>query len=646
MGRKKKIIIGSIVTAVVLLLCAGGLFLAKKMNAVTVSVISAGDLMQNFYMGPNSMNGTITNSVTQDVQLEKDAIIEQVYVSKGDKVNIGDKLITYDMTLKEMELEIQRLTKQQYEQQLAKARERLADLQAGGKVTKDDMNAGGGSTELNTPSSPDSPEGAEELAYHDSDFPMGTQLLATAMRIPRYLSTKAKTGIIEEETGTGETEKDDTEEGSGVIEDLSPTTTPDPDGDNADLDTTPDGEGFYRALGFKAQAYAGTGTKEDPLRFLCSSADGGVIVTGAFLNKMAGYVDEDGSKKGEEGPFYYRLEFHRDNRLTDPEKPEESLIGYYYKDGSTQKEPAKADDQSVFSLEGAKQPDVDGGVDLTPAPSPTETPDEDPGGDDLGGDYPGEEGDIPEDGGDDPGITMTREEAIKAQKSAIKSLQLSIRTIALKISRLEKTLENKTVVASIKGVVKTVGDPATGTSDGDAFIQVESEDGLYVKGELSESKLGTIQVGQMLTGMVYETGTTFDATIRQISNFPSDSQNYDGTGNPNVSYYPFIAQISNQTNLKNQDMVQLTFVDDGTSSQNLSIIAAFVRSEDGQYYVLKDDKGKLKKQIVKVGSSDGYTTEIKSGVDLDDKLAFPYGKGVEEGAKTKDGTLEDLYGVM
>ena len=40
-------------------------------------------------------------------------------------------------------------------------------------------------------------------------------------------------------------------------------------------------------------------------------------------------------------------------------------------------------------------------------------------------------------------------------------------------------------------------------------------------------------------------------------------------------------------------------------------------------------------------TSDGY--EVKSGVTEDDWIAFPYGKNVKDGAKVKEGSIEDMY---
>ena len=86
--------------------------LARRAHAVTVKVIPVSDLNQASFFGDGSdsmLYGEISTSVTQKVSLIDDAIISQVYVKKGDHVNVGDHLLTYDMTLKQLELELARL---------------------------------------------------------------------------------------------------------------------------------------------------------------------------------------------------------------------------------------------------------------------------------------------------------------------------------------------------------------------------------------------------------------------------------------------------------------------------------------------------------------------------------------------------------
>ena len=66
---------------------------------------------------------------------------------------------------------------------------------------------------------------------------------------------------------------------------------------------------------------------------------------------------------------------------------------------------------------------------------------------------------------------------------------------------------------------------------------------------------------------------------------------------------------------------------------------SYVRQENGQYYVMKKSKsGTLEKQVIQTGKiiNGGYSIEVISGISEDDRICFPYGKYVTEGAKTKD----------
>ena len=73
---------------------------------------------------------------------------------------------------------------------------------------------------------------------------------------------------------------------------------------------------------------------------------------------------------------------------------------------------------------------------------------------------------------------------------------------------------------------------------------------------------------------------------------------------------------------------------------------AFLRTENGESYVyVRGGDNRLEKRVVQTGdSSDGYSTQILSGLSETDYIAFPYGKSVREGAPTREGTREDLYG--
>ena len=54
----------------------------------------------------------------------------------------------------------------------------------------------------------------------------------------------------------------------------------------------------------------------------------------------------------------------------------------------------------------------------------------------------------------------------------------------------------------------------------------------------------------------------------------------------------------------------------------------------------------LKKQYLSIGGNvdNGYSVLITGGITRDDKIAFPYGKDVAEGAKTKTVSASKMYG--
>ena len=128
-----------------------------------------------------------------------------------------------------------------------------------------------------------------------------------------------------------------------------------------------------------------------------------------------------------------------------------------------------------------------------------------------------------------------------------------------------------------------------------------------------------------------------------------DSSNnfyYGGDSNPNVSYYTFNAEITDQSlQFTDQDYVTISLKSNKLSKGSLVVMKAFIRTENGTSYVYKDVKGTLKKQQVTVDSivNSGYYAIVTSGLKSDDLLAFPYGNTVQEGAKTKEVTLDDMY---
>ena len=257
----------------------------------------------------------------------------------------------------------------------------------------------------------------------------------------------------------------------------------------------------------------------------------------------------------------------------------------------------------------------------------------------------------PTDTGDeegDEGYGFTAEElaeAIKEQEKNIKETELQIREAELGIQEYKKILDGKIVYATMDGIVKSAG--SSGSESSSAFITITGKEGLYVRGTVNELALDTVKVGDTITGTSYETGSSFTAEIVEISEYPDDSANsyYGGYGeeNTNSSYYPFLAYIEDAEGLEVDTYVDLSLSENGFTdsgdpeiSNGLCLEEFFIRKDNSgrsYCYVLGKD-GLLEKRYLEIGANIwGYIT-IKSGLTPDDYIAFPYGKGVEEGAQT------------
>lgn len=682
----KRIIVGVLIAALASAGIYTGLMHVKESKVTEVPVTSVSNLMTDWY-SETTLDGTITTNVAQNVNMDKDMIIEKIYVSQGDDVKKGDNLISFDMTLVEMELNIAKLKLQKQEQDLTKAQNRLTSLQNGGPIedstdSTDDteLNSTDGNTGDSNMTSTDIPsDGSGDDEMQSTTGSLGTAVdgsyLASASQ-PLLLSAFTDTAsaseesqeadvIDGEEAAAGETsdgeqmDEDEDSSDDGLIMDpsyqdpavdditdgetpdlnagddstpsVSPTPTPtlgpnelpDPNATEEEIPGITDGEPqFYQKLDYTSQPFTGTGTEDDPYVFLVSSAKGKVTVMGSFFNRMAGY-SEDGTKVVQKGGSWFQLEFHENDTIADFEDRKLSCTGYYLIDGSLLENPVYMYAETEFTLDDAMKYDDTGDDD--------EIPDDSGDGDDS-----------------TDSTTMTREDAIKIQKNKVSSLKLDIEESNLNITKLENKVKNKLVTSKMDGTVAYIGDEATGSYNGDAFLKVKSKDGFYVTGTVSELMRDQMKEGTLLQCTSYDSGS-FEAKVLNVSDYPVDSSNnfyYGGDSNPNVSYYTFNAEITDQSlQFTDQDYVTISLKSNKLSKGSLVVMKAFIRTENGTSYVYKDVKGTLKKQQVTVGSivNSGYYAIVTSGLKSDDLLAFPYGNTVQEGAKTKEVTLDDMY---
>lgn len=97
-------------------------------NSLTAEVQSVSSL--NMYFGDMEMSsgGILTNDYSQEVYLLDDKNIEEVFVEEGQEVEVGDPLLSYDMTLSDLELEMKELDVATTSGQMEAAKQELSKL--------------------------------------------------------------------------------------------------------------------------------------------------------------------------------------------------------------------------------------------------------------------------------------------------------------------------------------------------------------------------------------------------------------------------------------------------------------------------------------------------------------------------------------
>ena len=711
----KKKWIAAFIAAGVLLLGGVTVYAVKTSSQSTVKVVSVSDMSGGGGWSDNSLSGNITSDVSQNIYLADSQKVKKIYVKEGDTVKVGDDLLTYDMTLENLDLEMKKLEKQGIELNIEKANREITKL----KNTKPSSDNGNEDPGLDIPEDPgeepedpsmepeEPAEAYQELTAEAEPYmgegtveePYHFLCAADGAILGSFLNRMAEEQcffvieIREGDVSNGELLKI---WGQKITEDDFQVADTDRFQVNLEKETDdsdgqlPEDLKAVAVLEKGASAYQGDGTEKKPLTYLVKK-DG--IVKGSFFLERK----EDGK--------YFRIEVREENGdlikaweqngadgdfAADVKEDGEYLVDLSKKQsGETPGEPAEPTDPSEPTKPGENpeppepsnpeekptepsvSPEITPGENPEPTPeagTPQETAEQEntvdgmstkksrasiryltvtsvmgsgsrkvistdtvsdtTGSGDAGTSYGGTAAEI--------------QQQIKDKEKEIRDYQLDIKETNLEIKDIQKKLNNQTIKSTLNGVVKTVGDPEKESNDGKPLIQVVSSEGLYVQGTVSESKMNKLKVGATLSGYSYDNGVSFTAEVREISPYPSDN----GQDGVNASSYPFTAYIADASGLSNNSWAELTLLDEGDGQgQGIYLEKPFVRTENGQYYVMKDDgTGHLTKQIVQVGGIQyGSSYQITGGLSMDDKITFPYGKDVREGAKTEEGTLDDLY---
>lgn len=224
---------------------------------------------------------------------------------------------------------------------------------------------------------------------------------------------------------------------------------------------------------------------------------------------------------------------------------------------------------------------------------------------------------------------------------AIRQAQNTIKATQTEIDQLNKQIENSTVLSTIDGIIKEVNKDGGTDESGNQkpLVSITQTTDFRVKGSISE--MGTISEGtSVIVRSRVNEDQIYKGTVTKVETDPQSNSNnnfYGADSSESASKYPFHVSLDNNKGLMLGQHVYIE-ADNGQSTKKKGIWldASFIVSDDnGNSYVWVSEKGKLKKRKVELGKTDEetYTTKIKSGLSVDDYIAWA-DDSYSEGMKT------------
>lgn len=520
---KKKLIITILVAALVIGLLSGGTFLyrrhqknANPIKVYSVSMINSGGMGYDSH----SMNGNITVSSSQNVYIEKDQIVKEVYASEGDAVKAGDKLMLLDMTKQELDLESDKATLEEYNTDLIVLKGELDEL-------------------YNVTPVPDNAENYKSPAEERLE--------------------KAEAAFNEAEEKLAEVEANNPEESEDYIK----ADTLKNFGDTYLSDeNAPKQEDFQDEATYQAVLTYRAALKENIDADIKTAEDNYKTLKDKY----------DADHKTAEDIF---------NAAKDEKEEASKAVEEEYKNNQDKKTYTKTE----------------------------------------------------------------LAEAIKEKEKAVESKKLAIRKQEILVKQSETKVDKGTIVATMDGTITKVDLSNENIADGKPVITISGTTGYQAILNVDEWNLVNIKIGDSVNIMNYDNGMNYEGKVIDIGLSPVD--NYYSSGD--VSYYPVTVSINAaaEDNIYPGQWIEATF--DTSSSDNgdeeICLLLPFVKKENGNSYVMVNENGYLKKKYVKTGKTYwGYCIEIKSGLSMEDEIAFPYLKDAVEGKKcVLSDNLDEIY---
>ncbi|EOP51479.1 efflux transporter, RND family, MFP subunit [Bacillus cereus VD136] len=242
-------------------------------------------------------------------------------------------------------------------------------------------------------------------------------------------------------------------------------------------------------------------------------------------------------------------------------------------------------------------------------------------------------------------VTDPLEEQVSELEIQQKTTELEKEKGQLQSQQLKKKQDELTIYSNFAGVVQKLDKDAAQSStqamggQGKSFLQIASKDPFQIQGTLTELQKSQIQKDQTFTATAKANNKKkWTGKITEISEFPTSAEMAQaasvGEGTQNMSQYTYKASLDGQEGLSPGYHVSLQ-----VNLENKKMIAVPSKSiieKAGDLFVYVEDKGKLRKQNVKKGSTDGDWTEILEGVTVGQKVVKNPSDNVYDGMEVKE----------
>lgn len=610
--NKKKIIIT--VTAVVLVVAIGlGVwFGVSRGRSEPVKVFAFNSVGMTEYWGDSQESyGPVSTDKIQTVFLSSTQTVTEMKVAQGDTVKKGDVLMTFDTTLSDLQLERKRLEVEKLKLDLETAQKKLKDIR---------------NMKPMSIVSPDDFDNSDEDSGDEGDLKKDYELSYD----PAYDGSKPSKALIcwlRVTTGDEEVRMTPTvddallEEARQQAEKFRNENQPDPTEPSTEPTTEPTTESTTEPA-TEPPTQPGTEPPTQPSTEPPTQPSTEAS-TPSTEETSEGEGGEHSSASAAENP---------------DEKPTITVNSYYMVIKATEGNKRMG---ARVVWQGMYIRKVGSGFtfqffDATGVPDHMATDPDDPDNTDP------TDPDMP-----DPGSGYTAAQLAQMrseQEKKIKELGFKIKVAEADYKIKQAEMSDGNVYAEFDGKVVSVLSEDEAKTQNQPVIKVSGGGGFYIQGSVSELEKDKMQIGQEVTVNDWNTGMTYTGKIVSMGDFPTNSDGWNGSGNPNVSYYPFTVFVDETADLQAGMYVNIQY-SSAESENGIYLENPFIRTENGQSYVyVQGAGGKLEKRFVTTGKALwGSYTEIRSGLTVDDLIAFPYGKNLKEGAPTVESDVSDLY---